>query len=75
MKNGFAAISVALGAFLALWTPRWTPWLVISFGLFQLLGLALVTDYLGRIFQEVKRRPLYIRLSRIEAGALHEWTD
>jgi len=72
------ALVLAFGistAFLALWTPRWTPWLVISFGLFQLLGLALVTDYLGRIFQEVKQRPLYIRLSRIESGALQEWND
>jgi len=62
-------------AFLAIKAPRWTPWLVISFGLFQVLGLALVTDYLGRIFQEVKRRPPYIRVSRIETGHIEAWND
>ncbi len=71
---GVVAASLTL-AFLLLQAPRWTPWLVLSFGLFQLLGLALVTDYLGRIFQEVKRRPLYFRLSRIEGGEVTEWKD
>ena len=57
---------------------EWAKRGLFSFGGKFLRGyflLALVTDYLGRIFQEVKRRPLYIRLSRIEAGALQEWTD
>jgi hypothetical protein len=47
----------------------------VALGLVQLIGLALATDYLGRIFSEVKRRPLFIRKHQITRGRILDWDD
>jgi dolichol-phosphate mannosyltransferase len=43
--------------------------LVLVFGGVQLLSLGVVGQYVGRIFEEVKRRPLYVVEERVDTGA------
>jgi polyisoprenyl-phosphate glycosyltransferase len=42
--------------------------MIIFFGSINLLGISLLGEYLGKVFEEVKRRPLYIRRSVIRDG-------
>ena len=46
--------------------------LVLVFGGVQLLSLGVVGQYVGRIFEEVKRRPLYIVEERVDTDAGRE---
>ena len=41
---------------------------VIFFGSINLISLALLGEYVGKIFEEVKRRPLFIRKALIRGG-------
>lgn len=49
--------------------------LVAVFGSLNLLGLGLLGEYLGKIIEEVKQRPPFIRTLRIERGEARPWRD
>ncbi len=42
--------------------------LVLLFGSLNLFAIGLVGEYLARVFEEVKQRPLYIRRSIVRDG-------
>jgi dolichol-phosphate mannosyltransferase len=42
--------------------------LVLLFGSLNLFAIGLVGEYLARVFEEVKRRPLYVRSSIVRDG-------
>ena len=63
--------AVALRLLTEVWVPGWT--LLFSAVLFlggvQLVGLGIIGEYLGRIYGEVKRRPLYLIKERLGFAA------
>lgn len=66
----YALIQWARGAVIPGWASS-----VIAGGLFscvQLLVLGVIGEYLGRVFEEVKRRPLYIIGTLLKDGKNHE---
>ena len=77
---GFAASGVAMfGIVFALgvrlftreWVPGWAALFVavLFIGGVQLVALGIVGEYVGRIYAEVKRRPLYLLQERLGFGA------
>ncbi len=44
--------------------------LIIFFGSLNMLGISIVGEYIAKIFEEVKQRPLYIRRSVIREGEI-----
>jgi len=59
---GYAAYAVYVGFVLGLGVPGWTSLVILNifFSGVVLICLGLVGEYVGRIFEEVKRRPLYV---------------
>ena len=49
--------------------------LIVVFGSFNLLGLGLLGEYIGKIMEEAKQRPPFIRMNRIERGELKRWIE
>jgi len=45
---------------------------VLGLGALNLLGISLLGEYIAKIFEEVKRRPRFIRRSVIQNGELHD---
>lgn len=48
---------------------------ILFFGSINLLGLAVLGEYIGKIFEEVKQRPHFIRRSIIKDGEIRVATD
>ena len=48
----------------------WVSLLVMFFGSFTLLGIGLLGEYIGKIFEETKARPAFIRRSLIVRGEI-----
>ena len=49
--------------------------LVMIFGSVNLLGLGMLGEYIGKIIEEVKQRPPYIRINRIQHGKVLPWEE
>lgn len=49
--------------------------LVSLFGSMNLLGLGLLGEYIGKIIEETKKRPHFIRVQKIERGETLPWQD
>ena len=43
---------------------------VMLFGAVNLLGIGIIGEYMAKVFEEVKRRPLFIRQSIIRNGEI-----
>lgn len=48
---------------------------ILFFGSINLLGLAVLGEYIGKIFEEVKQRPHFIRRSIVKDGEIRVATD
>ena len=46
---------------------------IMAFGSLNLLGLGLLGEYIGKIIEETKRRPRFIRSTKIANGNLYEF--
>ena len=68
---GFAVLGIIYALFLRVFTKIWVPgWTLLfiacaAIGGIQLLFLGVLGEYIGRIYGEVKRRPLYIVRERL----------
>lgn len=69
-----SGIAVMISKYVADYTPRgWTSTLVIVFflGGVQLITLGIIGEYIGRVYDEVKKRPVYI----VEEDLDNRYTD
>jgi dolichol-phosphate mannosyltransferase len=48
---------------------------ILLFGSVNLLGLGLLGEYIGKIIEETKQRPPFIRVLRVERGETLPWRD
>jgi glycosyltransferase involved in cell wall biosynthesis len=66
---GYAAYAVWIGYIRGLGMPGWTSLVILNifFSGVVLICLGLVGEYVGRIFEEVKRRPIYVVRRRLGA--------
>lgn len=85
LGGGLLAITVILATFqivMRLLDPHWAPQgittvllAIMFFGSLSIFSTAVLGEYLGKVFEEVKRRPLYIRRSIIRDGEIRNASD
>jgi glycosyltransferase involved in cell wall biosynthesis len=66
--------AVVMRLLTSIWVPGWTLLFIAcaSIGGIQLVSLGVLGEYVGRIYGEAKRRPLYVVRERLGFGALAE---
>ncbi len=79
---GLSALTATASVIIRLWFPHSAPrgitlvtLLIILFGSLNLLAVSLVGEYVGKIMDETKGRPLFIRRAFIKGGRIREALD
>lgn len=69
--------ALLLRLFTNIWVPGWTLLFIalLFIGGLQMVFLGVMGEYLGRIYGEVKRRPLYVVKERFGFPEPHEWNS
>jgi nucleoside-diphosphate-sugar epimerase/glycosyltransferase involved in cell wall biosynthesis len=78
----FTTIIAALQIVLRIVKPEWVPQgvttillAIMFFGSLSIFSIAVLGEYLAKVFEEVKQRPLYIRRSIVENGEVRSVVD
>lgn len=72
---GLALVQVLLRVFRPEWVPQGITTVLLAimfFGSLSIFATAILGEYLAKIFEEVKRRPLYIRRSVVRHGEIRD---
>jgi len=75
---GLALVQVLLRVFRPEWVPQGITTVLLAimfFGSLSIFATAILGEYLAKIFEEVKRRPLYIRRSVVRYGEIRDAVD
>jgi nucleoside-diphosphate-sugar epimerase/glycosyltransferase involved in cell wall biosynthesis len=73
-----ATIQIVLKIFKPEWVPQGVTTILLTvmfFGSLSIFSIAVLGEYLAKVFEEVKQRPLYIRRSIIENGEVRSIVD
>ncbi len=78
MTSGLALLQILLRVFRPDWVPQGVTTVLLAimfFGSLSIFATAILGEYLAKIFEEVKHRPLYIRRSVMKHGEIRDAVD